>query len=191
MNGNSKELVIKDTDSVIEYKPSTEIKKPEFKNPKEKKLNKRLALYHKLISSQEFQKPESTSIVLDEDDYLNNLENIIKRDYFPHLYEKDNIHKDQLSPTYDRLEKINKEYFSNKTEGKNQIDIDKLNIDTYCMNYTSDELESLKDILYDDKRKKLKKIFWMYEQEHNANERLLALREYCDDYLKILDVSIL
>jgi hypothetical protein len=185
MNINSQELVIKETDSIIGYKQTTETKKPEFKNPKERKLNNRLTLYRNLIHSQEFQKPESTSIVLDEDDYLNNLENIIKRDYFPDLYEKDNY---ENRNKYDKFDKINEEYFKNKREQKKDVEIKKLNIDSYCMNYTSDELESLKDIIYDDKRKRLKKIFWMYEQEHNANEKLLALKEYCDEYLKISDV---
>lgn len=45
MNNISQELVIKDTDSLINYKPSTEIKKPEFKNLKEIKINNRITLY--------------------------------------------------------------------------------------------------------------------------------------------------
>lgn len=140
-----------------------------------------------MLKSEEFQKPEPTNIVLNENEYLTNFENIIKRYYFPDIY--NNTNPDSLSSEFDKLDKINKEYFNTKDNKSKEVDISQLNIDTYCMNYTSDELESLKDIIFDDKRKRLKKIFWMYEQEHNANQKLLALKGYCDEYLKISDVN--
>jgi hypothetical protein len=60
-----------------------------------------------------------------------------------------------------------------------------MNIDTFCLKFSSDELESLKDVLFRDRQNNLKKSFWMYEREHNANKKLKELKEYSDKYLAI------
>lgn len=46
----------------------------------------RLALYKKVLERDEFKRPDNKNIVLDEDDYLDYLEKIIQKDYFPDLY---------------------------------------------------------------------------------------------------------
>lgn len=63
--------------------------------------------------------------------------------------------------------------------------LNKLNVDTFCMKYASDELESLREIMHKDQKKKLNKYFWMYEQEHQANEKLQAIKNYTDKYLAL------
>jgi hypothetical protein len=194
----NKEIVIKDTDSLIEYREiENKIQPKPF--TKEERLERRLALYAELIKSDDFKTPETKEIVLDEDDYLNQLERIIQRDYFPQLYAKrDDVSEffKQIntgfenpleSVRYDNMEKLNLEYLANRESKSKSVNIDHLDINSYCLNYTSDEIESLKDILFKDKKARLKKNFWMYEQEHKANKKLLALKEYTNEYLKLPD----
>jgi hypothetical protein len=92
------------------------------------------------------------------------------------------------------LDNINKEYINEfdkdlekdkDTLKKKGIDIENLNVDSFCMNFSSDELESLKDVFYRDRQNKLKKNFWMYESEHNANQKLKQIKDYSDKYLAI------
>lgn len=53
------------------------------------------------------------------------------------------------------------------------------------MKYTSDELESLKDIFRKDKLKNLKKNFWMYEQEYKANNKLMEIKANREEYMAL------
>jgi hypothetical protein len=206
-NFNSgKELVIKEIDNIIEYKDRTSNNIQQPLSIKEQRVNNRLELYKTLLSKDEFKRPETKETILDEDDYLNSLEVIIQRDFFPHLYEKrmkDEVSKsfkqlinsDYTNPLeserYDNLDKLNREYLAQRDGKSKKINTDNFDIDSYCMNYTSDEIESLKDILYKDKKAQLKKNFWMYEQENKANSKLLALKEYSEEYLKLPDKVIL
>jgi len=58
------------------------------------------------------------------------------------------------------------------------------------LNVNSEELESLKDIIFQDKKERLKKLIWMYSQEKNENEKILAIQNYVDKYLKLpIDVD--
>ena len=57
------------------------------------KENNKISLYQKLLQRNEFKRPETKEIVLNEDDYLNYLEEIIQKDYFPDLY---NINKEKV-----------------------------------------------------------------------------------------------
>jgi hypothetical protein len=90
---------------------------------------------------------------------------------------------------YGNLEKINREYMEDIKLDKNRenkkINVDNIGVDNYTIKFSSDELESLKDIIHKDKQKKLKKFFWMYKQENDANEKLNALKEYSDQYLAL------
>ncbi len=90
MNNNGKKLVIKEEDNIIEYNEKKN-ETQEKMNFKEKKLHNRLTLYQKLLSSEEFKKPITSSKVLDEDEYLQNLEKIIQRDYFPSLFQNQTV----------------------------------------------------------------------------------------------------
>lgn len=95
----------------------------------------------------------------------------------------------ELSPTkkLENLRKINETYISEFKKSKlTKIDnIDKVNLDSFCMNVNSDELESLKDIIFHDKKERLKKIIWMYSQEKNENDKLLEIQSYVDKYLRL------
>ena len=89
-NNNIRDLVIRDDDKIIEYK-----------TPIQKKTNKdinrsltTLELYNKLLESDEFKKPETKEKIIDEDDYINYLEEIISRDYFPDLYKLNQMKKE-------------------------------------------------------------------------------------------------
>jgi len=69
--------------------------------------------------------------------------------------------------------------------------LDKYTLESFLINHSTDELESLKDIFYEDKKKRLRQIFWMYEQEYNQNQRLNELREYNEMFMKLpLDVKL-
>ncbi len=69
--------------------------------------------------------------------------------------------------------------------------MDKYTLESFLINHSTDELESLKDIFYEDKKKRLRQIFWMYEQEYNQNQRLNELREYNEMFMKLpLDVKL-
>jgi hypothetical protein len=197
---NVKELVIKETDSVLEYRDSDRPVQVAKRNRKEERLHGRLALYGDLIKSDQFKRPETKEVVLDEDDYLTNLERIIQRDYFPQLYAKrEEVSSDfkQLngieyenpleSVRYDNMAKVNLDYLASREKGDNKVDINDLNVNSYCLNYISDEIESLKDVLFKDRKARLKKNFWMYEQQHKANKKHLALKEYTECYLKLPD----
>lgn len=86
------------------------------------------------------------------------------------------------------LDRINEEYLNelkseNSSNKKIKLNIDNLNIDSFCMNVNSDELESLQDVFYRDRQKKLQKYFWMYEHEHNANTKIKEIKEYTENYL--------
>jgi hypothetical protein len=52
-----------------------------------------LEIYNKILELPEFKKPESIELILNEDEYLNNLEEIITRDYFPDLHKYNQIKK--------------------------------------------------------------------------------------------------
>jgi hypothetical protein len=62
-----------------------------IKNNKEKLTS--IELYNKILDLPEFKKPETKEKILDEDDYINSLEEIITRDYFPDLYKSNQIKK--------------------------------------------------------------------------------------------------
>jgi hypothetical protein len=53
----------------------------------------RVSLYNALLKREEFKRPETKEIVLDEDEYLGYLEKIIQKDYFPCLYKLNNEEK--------------------------------------------------------------------------------------------------
>ena len=78
---SSNQVSVKELDKMTDYKDlsmSTNIKKSSGSN----KIN----LYQKLLERPEFRRPITKEIVLDEDEYLNCLERIIQREYFPGLY---------------------------------------------------------------------------------------------------------
>jgi hypothetical protein len=86
------------------------------------------------------------------------------------------------------MEKINEEYTSERNKSVNidvKPNLDKINLDRFVMKYASDELESLKDIIFKDNEKRLQKYFWMYEQENKANEKLAQIKEYSEQYLAL------
>jgi hypothetical protein len=60
-----------------------------------------------------------------------------------------------------------------------------MNVDSFCMKYASDELESLREIIQKDKQKRLNKYFWVFEAEHLANEKLHALKDYGDEFMAL------
>jgi hypothetical protein len=88
----SKELVIREEDKVIEYKDKelqVKDKKDQLILSRKGQINpmSRLDIYHNTLNREEFRRPETKEIVLDEDEYLNYLEEIIQKDFFPDLYE--------------------------------------------------------------------------------------------------------
>jgi len=87
---NIQDLVIKDDDKIIEYNSINN--KNNFK--KDEKNLTTLQLYNKLLESDEFKKPETKEKVLDEDEYINYLEELISRDYFPDLYRANQLKKE-------------------------------------------------------------------------------------------------
>lgn len=94
-----------------------------------------------LENDEYFKKEEKKEKVLEEDKYLEYLERIINRDYYPE-------------------NKYNKEEIP-----------DKVNIENYILNFTSDELESLKKVMHNNSKKTLKKFFWMYKKEFLLNKQ--------------------
>lgn len=87
----------------------------------------------------------------------------------------------------ENLHKINEEYEKNLNNKNSEeyVDLKKYNIESFLLNHSTDELESLKDIIYEDKKKKLKTLFWMYEQEYKQNQRLKELQEYNEEFMKL------
>ena len=99
-------------------------------------------IYNYYLENDEyFKKEESKEKVLEEDKYLEYLERIINRDYYPE-------------------NKYNKEEIP-----------DTVNIGNYILNFTSDELESLKNVMHNNSKKTLKKFFWMYKKEYLINKQ--------------------
>jgi len=89
----SKELVIREEDKIIEYKD----KELQVNDKKEQIIisrkgqthhMSRLDIYNNTLNREEFRRPETKEIVLDEDEYLNYLEEIIQKEFFPDLYER-------------------------------------------------------------------------------------------------------
>jgi protein DGCR14 len=220
----SKELVIRDEDKIIEYKEkqkdllkTEKSEQVQFKQPGRSTQMNKLAIYQNVLSRDEFRRVETKELVLDDDYYLNFLEEIIQKDYFPDLYETKKekvkfnflnqlIHNDleraqsvtgnrvENTNVRDNLDKINKDYFEDKKidikediKKIPEVDVNKLSVDSFCMKYSSDELESLRDIFFKDNQKRLKKYLWMYEQEHKANEKMKTIKEYSEDYLALPD----
>lgn len=95
----SKELVIRDQDNAVEYQQK-EISKKD-KNEKismrTSRQNNKLSIYQNALKREEFRRKETKEIVLDEDEYLNCLEEIIQKDYFPELYR---INKEKVKFTF-------------------------------------------------------------------------------------------
>ncbi len=86
----------------------------------------------------------------------------------------------------DSLEKINSEYLKLSGQNKKQtVNLDGVDVDSFISKYSSDELESLKDIIHKDKQMRINKYFWMYETEYKANEKLKALKSYSEEFLKL------
>ena len=91
------------------------------------------------------------------------------------------------------MNQINEIYTKEFQKSKNikLANINSINLDSYCLNVSSDELESLKDIIFHDKKERLKKLIWMYSQEQSENDKMLAIQGYVDKYLKLpLDVIL-
>lgn len=82
-------LVLKST-GLMEYE-TTNI--PSSKKTKENTNLSTLEIYNKILELPEFIKPEKTEKIIDEDEYINHLEEIITRDYFPDLYKYNQIKK--------------------------------------------------------------------------------------------------
>jgi hypothetical protein len=87
----------------------------------------------------------------------------------------------------ENLHKINQEYENNfiNKNFEEQVNLKKYTVESFLLNHSTDELESLKDIIYEDKKKKLKTLFWMYEQEYKQNQRLKELQEYNQEFMKL------
>jgi hypothetical protein len=86
----------------------------------------------------------------------------------------------------DSLDKINSEYLKLSGLNKNQpLNIEIIDVDSFVAKYSSDELESLKDIIHKDRQMRMNKHFWMYETEYKANEKLKALKSYDEEFLKL------
>lgn len=114
---NSKELVITNDDRIYEYREKSvcgaeslskntnaqsaqsaqssqslgiyQDKKSllKFMKPFGNKKETRLSLIQKFQEREEFKKPKTKEIILDEDDYLNCLETLIQKNYYPDLYQ--------------------------------------------------------------------------------------------------------
>jgi len=87
----------------------------------------------------------------------------------------------------ENLHKINEEYEKNIAikSSQDKVDPNKYTVESFLLNHSTDELESLKGIIHEDKKKKLKQLFWMYEQEYKQNQSLKALQDYNEDYMKL------
>ena len=87
----------------------------------------------------------------------------------------------------ENLHKINQEYENNfiNKNFEEQVNLKKYTVESFLLNHSTDELESLKDIIYEVKKKKLKTLFWMYEQEYKQNQRLKELQEYNQEFMKL------
>lgn len=72
------------------YKESSNIKDKILKFKEQNKMTK-ISMYEKILLRNEFKKPELKEIVIGEEDYLNFLEELIQRDYFPDIYNSKNV----------------------------------------------------------------------------------------------------
>ena len=68
---------------IIDTKPKT----------KDNKDISSLEIYNKILELPEFSNPETCEKILDEDEYIDHLEVIITRDYFPDLHKYNQIKK--------------------------------------------------------------------------------------------------
>ncbi len=85
----SKVLVLND-DKIIEYKDATEVNAKstaiDLFKPKDKIAETKISLYKKFLERDEFKRAETKEIVLNEDEYLDCLEELIQKEYYPDLY---------------------------------------------------------------------------------------------------------
>lgn len=138
-----------------ELKTMNDVSVVGYKNDNDKICND-VEIYNYLLKNdEEYKQFESKEIMLNEDLYLQYLEKIINRDYYP---------------------------FHKSKKASNDIP-ENVNIDNYVVNFTSDELESLKKTIHDNKAKQLKKILWMYKKEYlpnktQSNDKCLAKNNF-------------
>ena len=172
--------------------------KLEYTNTKKSTTNNELTLYDQLLKTSEFGREPTKGIVIDEDTYLSHLEKIIVRDYYPFL-NKDKNNEDKtkindlnqsiMSPLAG-LKNINQEYEDTlgkeaKAQNSKEYNLNNIDLDTYLANFNSDELESFKDVMFKDKKKRLRQLMWIYEQSNYHNNKMFALQEYTDEFMKL------
>lgn len=120
-----------------------------------------IEIYHECLEKPEFKQSKTKEKIIDDDEYLAYLERIVSRDYYPNA----------------------------KTDNKSFLGLDNdiipinMNVDSFLINFASDELESIKDIISKDNLKKLRKRLWMYKEEvkykkMNRNELLGKDNQY-------------
>ncbi len=100
---------------------------------------------------------------------------------------KDIVELERINRDYLEELEVNKEKATDSTNSnfENSPSIVDMNIDSFCMKYSSDELESLKEIIHKDKMRRLNKHFWVYEQEHKHNQHIKALKDYSQEFLSL------
>ena len=89
----------------------------------------------------------------------------------------------------ENLQKINRRYekencFVTKDPQKD-LNLSNYNVESFLLNHTTDEQESLKNIIHEDKKKKLKQILWIYEQEYKEKGKLKELKAYGEEFMKL------
>jgi len=163
-----------------------------------------------LLLRQGAAKPKEEQIVLEEEQFVKNLDEIIKRDYFPDLAKleayKEYKARKLAGETNIRIPTIlikrtplvnpsknedplkipdsmpNKE--EKKEENNAKIDIRGMSLEDYLARYTSEDNKSF-DKLFDQQKSELeKKYAWMKKEAERSNSQVLAIKEANSEGLK-------
>jgi protein DGCR14 len=125
------------------------------------------------------------TIVLEEEEYMKNLEAIVLRDYFPDLG-KLQVYKSQADNTLLNKHTGQAKEIIEKSEDK-AIDISNMTLDEYLHKYTSEDNKSFEKLFEKQKEKEAKKYAWMERQAELANARTLALQQANNTVVKSIE----
>ncbi len=156
---------------------------------------------------------QQKATVLEEDEYVQHLEEIIKRDFFPdlarleaykeYLARKEAGEKDLRIPTIlikqtpvDSFKRSRDPTLAqNRPEGptdspqsRPKVDVSSMGLDEYLQRYTSEDNKSFADLFARQKDAERRKHAWMHRQAELANTELKALEAANNGAVKSIEV---
>lgn len=123
--------------------------------------------------------------ILEEDKFLEGLEIIIKRDFFPELQKIENYYKWKNEMYDDARSKFGNILDKDSVNNDNDFDhnLEKQTLNQYLQKYTSDENKTLENIIQKDREDFCKKFAWMFDAIEYNDKKNAAVQEGNDNKL--------